>query len=614
MLVVANGAKPTIADSVLAEAQLNGIWVDDSSRPIIGNCIFGADAASAVSISAEGAGLVTASKLGAGQNGIEIRDTFVSHATTWQQQDAPYSLDGATVSAGASLTIAPGTVIRMARGATLHVLGTLVAKSTSNAPIIITSQAAKPAVGYWNTIVLDGAGASGSVLENVDVFAGGTSGGNKGMLSVINESTPTIVGSVFAQSLGYGIWADDTSRPTIRSCVFSDDGELPISVPADDAALVTGTALDTGESGIEVRNTSITHDGTWHRQNAPFVLDGSTLSAGVTLVIAKGTVIRMAAGATFKVLGTLVAQGSKVATIIVTSNSDDPSPGDWKAVDFSGIGTNDSVLNDVWLSYGGRDGGGGMLSAMDGAAPTISNCVFARAQFIGIWADDHSRPAISNCAFAGGGAVAISVPADGMRWVTGTSVGPNQQGIEVRDTPMRHDATWRFQHAPLVVDGGMVGANVTLSIDPGVMLRMATGSTFHVQGVLRALGSADAPIVVTSNSAQPAAGNWNSIVLDGANAGKSILRHVQFSFGGVGGVGGGVLSILGGANPSITESMFAQLRGDGIWVDYISEPTIVSCAFANLGGPSISIPKADAANVHDNIVGSGQQGVEIRDG
>jgi hypothetical protein len=87
---------------------------------------------------------------------------------------------------------------------------------------------------------------------------------------------------------------------------------------------------------------------------------------------------------------------------------------------------------------------------------------------------------------------------------------------------------------------------------------------------------------------------------------------VQFSFGGVNGGGGAVLSILGGANPSITDSMFAQSRGNGIWVDNSSRPTIVSCSFANLGGPSISIPKADSVNVHDNIVASGQQGVEIR--
>jgi hypothetical protein len=146
------------------------------------------------------------------------------------------------------------------------------------------------------------------------------------------------------------------------------------------------------------------------------------------------------------------------------------------------------------------------------------------------------------------------------------------------------------------------------------MLRMAEGATFKVQGVLRALGTTDAPIVVTSNSSEPAAGNWNDFILDGKIAGMSVLRHVQFSFGGVRAAGGAVLSILHGAKPSVAASTFAQSRGDGIWADATSRPTIIACSFVSLGGPSISVPSADTANVRDNVFAAGQQGVELRAG
>ncbi len=612
ILSVTGGASPTIGQSVFSQAQSDGVWVDDSSRPTISDCVFGADAVFAVSVSAEEAGFVTGTELGAAQNGIEIRDTVVGHSTVWQQQDAPYVLDGATVDDGAALMIAPGTVIRMATAASLHIQGTLRAASSSSAPIIITSQSAQPEAGNWDDIVLDGAGASSSVLENVDVYYGGASGASGGMLSVIDGATPTVSHTVFAHGRSGGIWADDASRPAISNCVFADDAGSAISVPADGAAQVAGSVLGENQIGIEVRSTDITHDGTWHAQDAPFVLDGGTLNSGVTLKIDRGTVIRMASGATFSVAGTLVAQGSEATPIILTSDEDDPAPGDWKAIDFVGTGTNESILNHVWLSYGSHGSGDGMLSAIAGAAPAISNSVFAQAKSVAIWADDHSRPTISNCAFAGGGAVAISVPVDGMRFVTGTSAGPNQQGIEVRDTPMRHDATWRFQHAPLIVDGALVSADVTLSIEPGVELRMARGATFHVEGGLRALGSADAPIVVTSNSSRPAAGDWQNIILDGASGGKSILSHVQVSFGGFGGAGEGVLSVVRGANPTITDSVFAQSQGDGIWADDTSRPSIASCSFSSLTGPAISIPITDSANLLGNIVAASQQGVEIR--
>jgi hypothetical protein len=332
------------------------------------------------------------------------------------------------------------------------------------------------------------------------------------------------------------------------------------------------------------------------------------------LQIDPGTLVRMAGAATFTVKGTLMARGTVAAPIVFTSDEDDPAPGDWKAIDFVGTGTDRSVLDHVWVYYGSRGAGDGMLSAIDGAAPAIGNSVFEQAKGIAIWADDHSRPRISDCSFAFGGAVAISVAADGMRFISGTSVGPNQQGIEVRDTPMRHDATWRFQYAPLIVDGGLVSANVTLTIEPGVVLRMARGATFHVEGALRALGSADAPITITSNSARPAAGDWQNILMDGANAGKSTLSYVHVSFGGAGSGGDGMLSIVRGANPAIEASVFVQAQGDGIWADARSRPAIFSCIFSSLGGPAISIPRADSANVYDNSVVTGNLGVQIRSG
>jgi len=613
MLSVTSGAAPTISNSVFARALQYGIWADDNSRPTIGNCVFAEDATAAVSVSAEAAGLITGSRLGPGQAGLEVRNTTIPRDATWHAQAAPFVLDGATVATGATLTIEAGVVLRMARGATFQVLGALLAQGTAAAPIIVTSNVASPQPGDWGYVALDGTGASASKLSYVQMFYGQYDNGDEGMLSVTGGAAPTITNSVFAEALQYGIWADDNSRPTIGNCVFAGDGSSAVSVPADDGALITGTSLGSNQAGIELRNTSIAHSGTWHQQNAAFVLDGGMLNAQVTLSIEPGVVLRMAGGASFHVEGTLLAQGTASAPIIVTSNQASPAPGDWGYVALDGTGASGSQLSYVQMFYGQYDNGDeGMLSVTGGAAPTISNSVFAQGTQYGIWADDTSRPTIGSCVFAGNASSAVSVPADDGTLITGNSLGPNQAAIELRDTSIAHGGTWHRQNAAFILDGGTLNAQVTLSIEPGMVLEMARGAAFLVQGTLLAEGTATAPIIVTSSLASPAPGDWGYVALAGTGASGSQLSYVQMFYGQYDNGDEGMLSVTGGAAPTITYSVFAEATQYGIWADDTSLPTIAYCSFQALAGSAISVPQADAARVHDNVVGATAQPVDIR--
>lgn len=66
-------------------------------------------------------------------------------------------LDGwITVAPQATLTVAPGTAIRMSRGSGIHVLGRIDVKGTAANPVLVTSLNQEPLAGDWRGIVLSG--------------------------------------------------------------------------------------------------------------------------------------------------------------------------------------------------------------------------------------------------------------------------------------------------------------------------------------------------------------------------------------------------------------------------------------------------------------------------
>jgi hypothetical protein len=91
-----------------------------------------------------------------------------------------------------------------------------------------------------------------------------------------------------------------------------------------------------------------------------------------------------------------------------------------------------------------------------------------------------------------------------------------------------------------------------------------------------------------------------------------VLDDVQVFYGSSTSSGSGLLAITGGANITVSNGVFAHGSSGGIWVDDSTKPTITNCNFYDLSSAAISMPKQDAASVHDNSFGPGQQGVQLR--
>ncbi len=75
-----------------------------------------------------------------------------------------------------------------------------------------------------------------------------------------------------------------------------------------------------------------------------------------------------------------------------------------------------------------------------------------------------------------------------------------------------NNTTWTLANSPYNINGNvLVEHNITLTIDPGVIVKFGNGNYLQVEGKLIADGTKDKMITFTSNKNKPAPGDWDSI-------------------------------------------------------------------------------------------------------
>ena len=144
-----------------------------------------------------------------------------------------------------------------------------------------------------------------------------------------------------------------------------------------------------------------------------------------------------------------------------------------------------------------------------------------------------------------------------------------------------------------------VAPGVTLTIQPGAIVKFSSGISLFVQGSLRVLGTNGSPVYLTSikddaiggdtngdgAGTTPAPGNWSRIEFqDGSDDANSLIDHAVIRYGGsccYSGDYGAVILIS--ASPTIQNTALVSNAYYAIRADLNSFPTLVSNTYTNNG-------------------------------
>lgn len=157
----------------------------------------------------------------------------------------------------------------------------------------------------------------------------------------------------------------------------------------------------------------------------------------------------------------------------------------------------------------------------------------------------------------------------------------------VADTPVSGlittDTTWTLAGSPYIVIGGvLVNSGVTLTIEPGVVVKFDSGLALQINGQLIARGIDGNMVTFTSNQTTPAAGDWGYILfsdsstdatydIDGNYTGGSILEYCVVEYaGGVSVTNNGAVR-MDGAHPFIDYCTIQNNSASGIHAWNLSE-------------------------------------------
>jgi hypothetical protein len=342
--------------------------------------------------------------------------TNITSPTTWSP-DNLYVLDG-SVAVSAVLTIEPGTIVKVADGASIAVDadGSIVADAQSaSTPCIFTSAhddttggdtngdgaVSTPARGDWGGITVR---EDGTVFNYCRFLYGGGDMPYSGVLSLVDGIAATVTNCTFAHNQG-GTPADLRAaalNATGASAVvltgnrfFDNDVPLAIgSFDVDDSnrfheSAATDAASNTYNGIFWGGSYTVTGSVSWSNTDVPYVISSGPLgvAAGASLTLGDGVVIKLDVGQRIDVSGTLTADGTD--EILFTSFLDDsaggdtngdaaattPAPGDWGWVSVAADG---SLLNRCRFVYAGNGAPyHGTVAVTADSTATITNCTFA---------------------------------------------------------------------------------------------------------------------------------------------------------------------------------------------------------------------------------------------
>ncbi len=460
--------------------------------------------------------------------------------TTWTKAGSPYNVTQfIRVRPGVTLTVEPGVEVAFNLNTPMRVEGALVAQGTANEPITFTGSTKQP--GAWNGLLVSHLPEQPAVLKFDHVIVEyatyvGMEGGGNVELTYANAE---IRNSTFRFGGGNGLVVASSANATIADSHFNNNTLQALRISY--GAQSTLTLRNLAASGNGTLNAVVYASGNvagtmgLNKMGLPYVFQGGfDVEKTGHLTIDPGVEIQVDTG--FYVDGTLTAVGTAAEPILITGIK--KQPGGWWGLDIGGDYTQlaSATLDYVIIEYGGRTGDAydANLNVSD-ANVSITHTILRHSKGHGLLNDGGSPDQPFTITVAdttivdnGGDAVVCSDESCYMTLSNLTVTGNGRNGL-VQRTAVGHDTLWPNIGLPYFVEGqGGVADGGTLTIEPGVEIRMAQDASFQVHGALYANGTPDKPIIFTGTQAQP--GWWERIQVE--HEGVAELKYCDISYGG----------------------------------------------------------------------------------
>ncbi len=382
--------------------------------------------------------------------------------------------------------------------------------------------------------------------------------------STLNASTVQIVGSASGPH-GGSFQYSGTTLVVNPTADFSPGETVTVTVTRDalsvdgrriaESCTSTFNVIASAPTPITVGGT-LTESTVWTSGNVYLVSSDLTIPSGVTLRIEPGVVAKFVGYRSILVNGTLDLLGTASQQVVFTSYQDDeyggdtngdgsaslPDTGDWRSIRYYNT---DNVLHDALLRYGGS--GSGMVVAEASARGTleIRDCVIERARG-GLYVSA-GAPVIQGNTIRETDYPIFQYGATVPIYGGNVLAGNKYDAICVGGT-INASTRWEVVQGSipyLATQWVRVNAGQTLSIDPGVVVKLGAGEVppnILVYGTLDLRGTASQPVVFTSfqddeyggdtNGNGPSwgwRGDWGYIRYENNN---NVLHDAILRFGG----------------------------------------------------------------------------------
>jgi hypothetical protein len=303
--------------------------------------------------------------------------------------------------------------------------------------------------------------------------------------------------------------------------------------------------------------------------------------------------------------GGLVAEGTALAPIALTSLAATPSPGDWRGVELQSGTAGGTKLAYVNFEYCGQADGACIDIGGGNSAPKPDRVAIDHVTFAHVGAKANAirelpadaRYKITNCTFAPGaiqaGQYAIYVLAASFAGIGAGNVY-NGALIDIDGGTVSTTTDWSDPGTPIAVTKGIVVAGPTtpvLTVAAGSILKFAANAYLWVGldasvGKFVASGTATDRVTFTSLASSPSPGDWEGIVVNMSNQAVIDYADIQYAGGSHGSlpVGGVVVqgNQLDSGKLTMTNSTVSNSAGYGVNIACRnSGVSLIGCTFTN---------------------------------